>query len=100
MGLTMPLVHYEVKFHLVDTPSRTKVIRLLTSEDPKSVEDYLVREYGSGMVVLHYAELEKATKTVTKTCGYCGCSREEPVRGDGRSFHPAELDKSLWRVLV
>lgn len=97
----MALVHYEVRFHLVSNPEKTKCIRLLTGEDPKTVDEYLIREYGAGQVMLHYAELEKPKPTVIKTCGYCGCSREEtytPV-GHSGSIHPAVFDKSLWRLL-
>ena len=97
----MALVHYEVRFHLVSNPEKTKVIRLLTGEDPVTVDEYLIREYGRGNVMLHYAEREKPQLTRTKTCGYCGCSREEvyvPVGSSG-GLHPAVFDKSMWRLL-
>lgn len=94
----MSLVHYEVAYHLTDNPNKTHVIRLLTSEDPASVDEYLRRKHGPGKVVLHYAEREKGRVGCERTCGYCGCTRIEYESGP-RPLHPAALDKSLWRTL-
>lgn len=94
----MSLVHFEVAYHLVDNPNKTHVIRLLTSDDPTSVDDYLRREHGPGKVVLHYAEREKVRVGRERTCGYCGCTRTE-YEGGPRQLHPATFDKSLWRTL-
>lgn len=94
----MSLAHYEVAYHLTDHPNKTHVIRLLTGEDPASVDDYLLRKYGPGKVVLHYAEREKKPIGRERTCGFCGCTRIE-YTSEPRPLHPATLDKSLWRTL-
>lgn len=94
----MSLVHYEVAYHLIDNPNKTHVIRLLTGEDPASVDDYLRRKHGPGKVVLHYAERERKPVGREHTCGYCGCPRIE-YENEPRPLHPATLDKSLWRTL-
>ena len=94
----MSLVHYEVAYHLTDNPSKTHVIRLLTSEDPASVDKYLRRKYGTGKVVLRYAELEPKPLVHEHTCGYCGCTRTE-YNIEPRPLHPATFDKTLWRQL-
>ena len=94
----MSLVHYEVAYHLTDIPNKTHVIRLLTSDDPASVDEYLIRQHGHGKVVLHYAEREPEPVGRERTCGYCGCTRIEYESGP-RPLHPATFDKSLWRTL-
>ena len=94
----MSLVHYEVAYHLTDNPNKTHVIRLLTGEDPATVDDYLRRKYGSGKVVLRYAELERKPVGHEITCGYCGCTRTE-YENEPRPLHPAIFDKTLWRQL-
>lgn len=94
----MSLVHYEVAYHLVYNPNKTHVIRLLTSDNEGSVEDYLRKEYGTGHVVLHYAMKEKEPIGREHTCGYCGCTRTV-FENEPRPLHPAALDKSLWRLL-
>ena len=94
----MSLVHYEVAYHLTDNPNKTHVIRLLTGEDPATVDKYLRRKYGPGKVVLHYAEREKERVGRERTCGYCGCTRIE-YENEPRPLHPATFDKSLWRAL-
>ncbi len=94
----MSLVHYEVAYHLTDNPKNTHVIRLLTSEDPTSVDDYLIRKYGAGKVVLRYAELERKPLGRERTCCYCGCTRTE-YEIEPRPLHPATFDKTLWRQL-
>ena len=94
----MSLVHYEVAYHLTDNPSKTHVIRLLTSEDPKTVDEYLRHKYGESKVVLHYAELEPEPRGRERTCGYCGCTRTE-YKSEPRPLHPATFDKTLWRQL-
>ena len=94
----MSLVHYEVAFHLTDNPNKTHVIRLLTGEDPATVDKYLRHKYGPGKVVLHYAELERKPVGREHTCGYCGCTRTEYERAP-RPLHPAIFDKTLWRQL-
>ena len=94
----MSLVHYEVAYHLTDNPRKTHVIRLLTSEDPKTVDEYLRHKYGESKVVLHYAELEPEPRGRERTCGYCGCTRTE-YKSEPRPLHPATFDKTLWRQL-
>ena len=94
----MSLVHYEVAYHLTDNPSKTHVIRLLTGEDPATVDEYLRRKYGASKVVLHYAELEPKPLGHEYTCGYCGCTRTE-YESVPRPLHPATFDKTLWRQL-
>ena len=94
----MSLVHYEVAYHLTDNPSKTHVIRLLTGEDPASVDKYLRRKYGTGKVVLHYAERAPEPRGHKHTCGYCGCTRTE-YHSEPRPLHPATFDKTLWRQL-
>ena len=94
----MSLVHYEVAFHLTDNPNKTHVIRLLTGEDPATVDAYLRRKYGPGKVVLHYAERERKPVGREHTCGYCGCTRTE-YESAPRRPHPAIFDKTLWRQL-
>ena len=94
----MSLVHYEVAYHLTDNPSKTHVIRLLTGEDPASVDEYLRRKYGASKVVLHYVEREPQPLGHEYTCGYCGCTRTE-YNSKPRPLHPATFDKTLWRQL-
>ena len=94
----MSLVHYEVAYHLTDNPNNTHVIRLLTGEDPATVDKYLRRKYGAGRVVLRYAELEPKPLGRKRTCGYCGCTRTE-YESAPRPLHPATFDKTLWRQL-
>ena len=94
----MSLVHYEVAYHLTDNPKKTHTIRLLTGEDPATVDEYLRREYGHGKVVLRYAELEPKPRVREHTCGYCGCTRTE-YESEPRPLHPAIFDKTLWRQL-
>ena len=94
----MSLVHYEVAYHLTDNPNKIRVIRLLTGEDPASVDKYLYHKYGAGKVVLHYAEREKERVGRERTCGYCGCTRIE-YENEPRPLHPATFDKTLWRQL-
>ena len=94
----MSLVHYEVAYHLTDNPSKTHVICLLTGEDPATVDKYLIRKYGAGMVVLRYAERERKPLGREHTCGYCGCTRTE-YEAEPRPLHPAIFNKSLWRAL-
>ena len=94
----MSLVHYEVAFHLTDNPNNTLVIRLLTGEDPATVDKYLRRKYGAGRVVLRYAEREPKPLGHEYTCGYCGCTRTE-YESAPRPLHPATFDKTLWRQL-
>lgn len=94
----MSLVHYEVAYHLTDNPNNTHVIRLLTGEDPATVDKYLRRKYGAGRVVLRYAERERKTLGRERTCGYCGCTRTE-YEIEPRPLHPAIFDKTLWRQL-
>ena len=94
----MSLVHYEVAYHLTDNPRNTHVIRLLTGEDPATVDKYLRRKYGTGKVVLHYAEREPQPLGHEHTCGYCGCTRTE-YTSEPRPLHPATFDKTLWRQL-
>ena len=94
----MSLVHYEVAYHLTDNPKNTHVILLYTGEDPATVDQYLIRKYGAGRVVLRYAELEPKPLGHERTCGYCGCTRTE-YESAPRPLHPAIFDKSLWRQL-
>ena len=94
----MSLVHYEVAYHLTDNPSKTRVIRLLTGEDPTSVDKYLRRKYGASNVVLHYAEREPKPLGHEHTCGYCGCTKTK-YKSEPRPLHPATFDKTLWRQL-
>ena len=94
----MSLVHYEVAYHLTDNPSKTHVIRLLTGEDPKTVDEYLIRKYGASKVVLHYAELEPKPIGHERTCGFCRYTRTE-YESAPRPLHPATFDKTLWRQL-
>ena len=94
----MSLVHYEVAYHLTDNPNKTHVIRLLTGEDPATVDKYLRRKYGQAKVVLHYAERERKAVGREHTCGCCGCTRTE-YEVEPRPLHPATFDKSLWRAL-
>ena len=94
----MSLVTYEVAYHLTDNPNNTHVIRLLTGEDPATVDKYLRRKYGEGMVVLRYAEREPKPVGHERTCGYCGCTRTE-YESEPRPLHPATFDKTLWRQL-
>ena len=94
----MSLVHYEVAYHLTDNPSKTHVIRLLTGEDPTTVDKYLRRKYGASNVVLHYAEREPKSLGHEHTCGYCGCTQTE-YKSEPRPLHPATFDKTLWRQL-
>ena len=94
----MSLVHYEVAFHLTDNPNKTHVIRLLTGEDPATVDKYLRRKYGPSKVVLHYAEREPKPRGRERTCGFCGCTRTE-YEAEPRPLHPATFNKSLWRAL-
>ena len=94
----MSLVHYEVAYHLTDNPSKTHVIRLLTGEDPKTVDEYLICKYGASKVVLHYAEREPKPLGHEYTCGCCGCTRTE-YESEPRPLHPATFDKTLWRQL-
>ena len=94
----MSLIHYEVSYHLTDNPSKTHVIRLLTSESPMSVDNYLRRKYGAGRVVLRYAAPEPKPLGRERTCGYCGCTRTE-YENAPRPLHPAIFDKTLWRQL-
>ena len=94
----MSLIHYEVAYHLTDNPNKTHVIRLLTSEDPATVDEYLRLKYGHGKVVLHYAEREPKPLGRERTCGYCGCTRTE-YESAPRPLHPATFDKTLWRQL-
>ena len=94
----MSLVHYEVAYHITDNPNKTHVIRLLTGEDPATVDAYLRRKYGQSKVVLHYAERERKQVGRERTCGYCGCTRTE-YEAEPRELHPATFDKSLWRQL-
>ena len=94
----MSLVHYEVAYHLTDNPNNTHVIRLLTGEDPATVDKYLRRKYGAGRVVLRYAERERKQVGHEHTCGYCGCTRTE-YESEPRPLHPATFDKTLWRQL-
>ena len=96
----MGLVHYDVGYHLTDKPKSVRSIRLLTGEDPASVDDYLIRKYGAGNVVLRYAELEPEPLERKHTCGYCGRTRTEYVRvHNPRGLHPAIFDETLWRQL-
>lgn len=94
----MSLVHYEVAYHLTDNPRNTHVIRLLTGEDPATVDKYLRRKYGEGKVVLRYAEREPKPLVHESTCGFCGCTRTlyEKVP---RPYPPALFDETLWRQL-
>ena len=94
----MSLVHYKVAYHLTDKPNNIHVIRLLTSEDPATVDNYLRRKYGAGKVVLHYAVLEPKPRGRERTCGYCGCTRTE-YEDAPRPLIPAIFDKTLWRQL-
>ena len=94
----MSLVHYEVAFHLTDNPNNTLVIRLLTGEDPATVDAYLRHKYGAGKVVLHYAERERKPRGHERTCGCCGAVRTE-YEAEPRPLHPAIFNKSLWRAL-
>ena len=94
----MSLVHYEVAYHLTDNPNKTHVIRLLTGEDPATVDKYLRRKYGAGRVVLHYAERERKPVSREHTCCYCGCTRTEYARAP-RPLHPATFDNTLWKQL-
>lgn len=94
----MGLIKHEVAFHRVDDPTNVRVISLLTGEDRSSVEDYLVRTYGSGAIVLRYASPEPETVWHTRTCGYCGCSRR--VREEqGKKAQPGLWNKDLWKQL-
>ena len=54
----MSLVHYEVAYHCTNNPNKTHVIRLLTGEDPATVDAYLRRKYGSS----NYESKHKETK--------------------------------------
>ena len=94
----MSLVHYRVAYHLTDNPNKTHVIRLLTGEDPATVDKYLRRKYGAGEVVLHYAERERKQVGREHTCGYCGCTRTE-YKSEPSPLHPATFDKTLWKQL-
>lgn len=94
----MALVHFEVAYHLVNKPDYTHVIRLLTSDDPASVDEYLVRKYGPGNVVLHYSMLEKERTGHERTCGYCMQTRTV-YENEPRQMHAGMFDKSLWRQL-
>ena len=94
----MSLVHYEVAYHLTDNPNKTHVIRLLTGENPTTVDKYLRRKYGASKVVLHYAKREPKPLGHEYTCGYCGCTRTE-FKSEPRPLHPATFDKTLWRQL-
>ena len=94
----MSLVHYEVAYHTTDNPNKTHVIRLLTGEDPATVDEYLLKTYGPGKVVLHYAELEPKPVGREHTCGCCGHTRTE-YEAEPRTIHPATFNKSLWRAL-
>ena len=94
----MGLVHYRVAYHLTDNPNKTHVIRLLTGEDPASVDEYLRRKYGALKVVLHYAEREPQPLGHEYTCGYCGCTRTE-YESEPSPLHPATFDKTLWKQL-
>ena len=94
----MSLVHYEVAYHLTDNPKNTHVIRLLTGEDPATVDKYLRRKYGAGKVVLRYAERERKPVGRERTCGCCGSTRTE-YEAEPRELHPAIFDESLWRAL-
>ena len=94
----MSLVHYEVAYHLTNNPNNTHVIRLLTSEDPATVDEYLRSKYGAGNVVLRYAERERKPLGREHTCGYCGCTRTE-YESEPRPLHPATFNKTLWRQL-
>ena len=94
----MSLVHYRVAYHLTDNPNNTHVIRLLTGEDPATVDKYLRRKYGAGRVVLHYAERERKPVGHEHTCGYCGCTRTE-YESEPSPLHPATFDKTLWKQL-
>ena len=97
----MSLVHYEVAYHLTDNPNNTHVIRLLTGEDPATVDKYLRRKYGAGRVVLRYAERERKPVGHEHTCGYCGCTRTEyeSDESEPRPLHPATFDKTRWKQL-
>ena len=90
----MNLVYYEVAYHLTDNPNNIHVIRLLTGEDPATVDKYLRHKYGAARVVLHYAERERKPVGREHTCGYCGCTRTEYER-EPRPLQPA----ILWRQL-
>ena len=94
----MSLVYYEVAYHLTDNPNNTHVIRLLTGEDPATVDKYLRRKYGAGRVVLRYAEREPKPLGRVRTCGYCGCTRTE-YESEPSPLHPATFDKTLWKQL-
>ena len=94
----MSLVHYEVAYHLTDNPKKTHAIRLLTGEDPATVDNYLRRKYGAGNVVLRYAEREPKPLGHESTCGYCGCTRTV-YESEPRPLHPATFDKTLWKQL-
>ena len=94
----MSLVHYEVAYHCTDNPNKTHVIRLLTGEDPATVDAYLVRTYGSGKVVLHYAEREPKPVGHEHTCGYCGCT-STVYESEPQPYPDAFFDKTLWRAL-
>ena len=94
----MGLVHYRVAYHLTDNPNKTHVIRLLTGEDPATVDNYLRRKYGAAKVVLHYAERERKPVGRERTCGCCGCTRTE-YESEPSPLHPATFDKTLWKQL-
>ena len=94
----MSLVYYEVAYHLTDNPNNTHVIRLLTGEDPATVDKYLRRKYGAGRVVLRYAEREPEPLGRERTCGCCGYT-QIVYESEPRPLHPATFDKSRWRAL-
>ena len=94
----MIIARYEMANQLSAYPSKFHVIRLLTGEDPTTVDKYLRRKYGAGNVVLHYAEREPKPLGHEHTCGYCGCTRTE-YTSEPRPLHPATFDKTLWRQL-
>ena len=94
----MSLFYYEVAYHLTDNPSKTHVIRLLTGEDPMSVDKYLISKYGASKVVLHYAEREPKPLGNENICVYCGCTLPK-YKKEPRPLHPATFDKTLWRQL-
>ena len=94
----MSLVKYKVAYHCTDNPNKTHIISLLTGEDPATVDKYLVRTYGSGKVVLHYAEREPEPVGHEHTCGYCGCTRTV-YESEPQPYPDAFFDKTLWRAL-
>lgn len=96
---------WEVRYHFPDNLDRQYVKNLRTSDSEEDAIEFLkklIREEGRSVVVLRTIEKVPPVRFVEKSCGFCGQTRQEPVRPEGKVLPPGTLtkDSHLWRELL